>query len=43
LKEFEITDLTRIIEYVRYAHEKRSAAAYLTKPIAAAGGEHEWQ
>jgi V/A-type H+-transporting ATPase subunit C len=43
LKEFEITDLTRIIEYVRYAHDRRSAAAYLTKPIAGAGGEHEWQ
>jgi V/A-type H+-transporting ATPase subunit C len=43
LKQFEITDLTRIIEYVRYAHDRRSAAAYLTKPIAAAGGEREWQ
>ena len=43
LKQFEITDLTRIIEYVRYAHDRRSAAVYLTKPIAAAGGEREWQ
>jgi V/A-type H+-transporting ATPase subunit C len=43
LKQFEITDLTRIIEYVRYAHDKRDAAVYLTKPIAVAGGEHEWQ
>ncbi|MDR2780125.1 MAG: V-type ATPase subunit [Synergistaceae bacterium] len=43
LKQFEITDLTRIIEYVRYAHDRRSAAVYLTKSIAAAGGEHEWQ
>jgi V/A-type H+-transporting ATPase subunit C len=43
LKQFEITDLTRIIEYVRYAHDRRSAAVYLTKPIAVAGGEHEWQ
>jgi V/A-type H+-transporting ATPase subunit C len=43
LKQFEITDLTRIIEYVRYAHDRRSAAAYLTKPITVAGGEHEWQ
>ena len=43
LKEFEITELTRIIEYVRYAHDRRSAAVYLTKPIAAAGGEREWQ
>ncbi|MDR3165656.1 MAG: V-type ATPase subunit [Synergistaceae bacterium] len=43
LKQFEITDLTRIIEYVRYAHDRRSAAVYLTKPITIAGGEHEWQ
>jgi V/A-type H+-transporting ATPase subunit C len=43
LKQFEITDLTRIIECVRYAHDRRSAAAYLTKPIVASGGEHEWQ
>jgi V/A-type H+-transporting ATPase subunit C len=43
LKEFETPDLPRIIEYVRYAPDRRSAAAYLTKPIAAAGGEHEWQ
>jgi V/A-type H+-transporting ATPase subunit C len=43
LKQFEITDLTRIIEYVRYAHDRRSAAAYLTKPITVTGGEQEWQ
>jgi V/A-type H+-transporting ATPase subunit C len=43
LKEFEITDIIRIIEYVRYGHERRAAAAYLTKPITATGGETEWQ
>jgi V/A-type H+-transporting ATPase subunit C len=43
LKQFETGDLTRIIECVRYAYDRRGASAYLTKPIAAAGGEHEWQ
>jgi V/A-type H+-transporting ATPase subunit C len=43
LKEFEITDITRIIEYVRYGHDRRAAADYLTKPITATGGETEWQ
>jgi V/A-type H+-transporting ATPase subunit C len=44
LKEFEITDLIRIIEYVRYGHDRRHAAAYLTRPIiATTGGESEWQ
>jgi V/A-type H+-transporting ATPase subunit C len=43
LKEFEISDIIRMIEYVRYGHDKRNAAAYLTRPIAATGGEHEWQ
>ncbi|MDR3076995.1 MAG: V-type ATPase subunit [Synergistaceae bacterium] len=43
LKEFEIADIIRIIEYVRYAHDRRDAAEYLTRPITAAGGESEWQ
>ncbi|MDR1650570.1 MAG: V-type ATPase subunit, partial [Synergistaceae bacterium] len=43
LKEFEISDIVRIIEYVRYGHERRDAAAYLTRPIISTGGETEWQ
>jgi V/A-type H+-transporting ATPase subunit C len=43
LKEFEIADIVRIIEYVRYGHDRRSAAAYLTRPIVITGGETEWQ
>jgi len=43
LKEFEITDIIRIIEYVRYGHDRRNAAAYLTRPITVTGGETEWQ
>ena len=43
LKEFEIADIIRIIEYVRYGHDRRNAAEYLTRPITAAGGESEWQ
>jgi V/A-type H+-transporting ATPase subunit C len=43
LKEFEITDIIRIIEYVRYGHDRRNAASYLTRPITATGGETEWQ
>jgi V/A-type H+-transporting ATPase subunit C len=44
LKEFEIADIIRIIEYVRYGYDRRHAAAYLTRPIiSAAGGETEWQ
>jgi V/A-type H+-transporting ATPase subunit C len=43
LKEFEITDIIRIIEYVRYGHDRRNAAMYLTKPIVATGGNTEWQ
>jgi V/A-type H+-transporting ATPase subunit C len=42
LKEFEITDIIRIIEYVRYGHDRRHAAAYLTRPILTTGGETEW-
>jgi V/A-type H+-transporting ATPase subunit C len=42
LKEFEITDIVRIIEYVRYGYDRRHAAAYLTRPIIS-GGETEWQ
>jgi V/A-type H+-transporting ATPase subunit C len=43
MKEFEIADLIKIIECVRYGYDRRKAAAYLTRPIIAAGGETEWQ
>ncbi|MDR2780100.1 MAG: V-type ATPase subunit [Synergistaceae bacterium] len=43
LKEFEIADLIKIIECVRYGYDRRKAAAYLTRPIIAVGGETEWQ
>jgi V/A-type H+-transporting ATPase subunit C len=43
LKEYEITDIIRIIEYVRYGYDRRKAAEYLTRPITATGGETEWQ
>ena len=43
LKKYEIEDIIRIIECVRYRHDKRNAAEYLTRPIMAAGGESEWQ
>jgi len=43
LKKNETADIVRIIECVRYRHDKRNAAEYLTRPITAAGGEPEWQ
>jgi V/A-type H+-transporting ATPase subunit C len=44
LKEYEITDIIRIIEYIRYGHDRRNAAENLTRPITRiAGGELEWQ
>jgi V/A-type H+-transporting ATPase subunit C len=43
LKEYETADIIRIIEYVRYGHDRRNAAGYLTRPITATGGEPEWQ
>ncbi len=42
LKEAEITDIIRIIEYVRYGYDRRKAAEYLIRPIIS-GGETEWQ
>ncbi len=42
LKEFELNDITRIIESVRYGYDRRLAAEYLIRPILA-GGEAEWQ
>lgn len=42
IKNFEISDLVRIIEEVRYGYDSRYAAQYLIKPILT-GGEHAWQ
>jgi V/A-type H+-transporting ATPase subunit C len=42
LKEYEITDIIRITEAVRYGHDRRLAAAYLIRPIVS-GGEKTWQ
>lgn len=42
LREFEIKDLIRIIEDVRYDYDRRHAISYLTKPILP-GGDVSWQ
>ena len=42
LKSHEMDDVIRIIEDVRYDYERRTAAAYLVKPIIS-GGEQIWQ
>jgi V/A-type H+-transporting ATPase subunit C len=42
LKEYEVNDIIRITEAVRYGYDRRLAAAYLIRPIAS-GGETEWQ
>jgi V/A-type H+-transporting ATPase subunit C len=42
LKEYEITDIIRITEAVRYGYDRRLAAAYLIRPIIS-GGETTWQ
>jgi V/A-type H+-transporting ATPase subunit C len=42
LKSHEVDDVIRIIEDVRYDYERRTAAAYLVKPIIS-GGEQIWQ
>ena len=42
LREYEISDLIRIIEDVRYGYDRRNAAVYLIRPIIT-GGETEWQ
>ena len=39
LKESEISDIIRIIEYVRYGHDRRKAAEYLIRPITSGGEE----
>ena len=42
LKAQEINDIIRIIEYIRYDYDRKSAAAYLVRPITL-GGEQIWQ
>ena len=41
LKEYEIGDIVRIIEGVRYGYDRRTAANYLVRPIVT-GGDVEW-
>lgn len=43
LKSYEIDDIIRIIEDVRYDYDRRSAAQYLTRPIKITGGEPAWR
>jgi V/A-type H+-transporting ATPase subunit C len=42
LREFEISDITRVIEGVRYGYDRRKAAMCLVTPVVS-GGESEWQ
>jgi V/A-type H+-transporting ATPase subunit C len=42
LRSFEISDITRVIESVRYGYDRRKAAEYLVAPVIS-GGESEWQ
>lgn len=42
LREFEIKDLIKIIEDVRYDYDRRHALSYLTRPILS-GGDVSWQ
>lgn len=43
LKSYEIDDLIRIIEDVRYDRDRRSAAQYLIRPITVMEGEQAWR
>ncbi|MDR3255044.1 MAG: V-type ATPase subunit [Synergistaceae bacterium] len=42
LKEYEISDITHVVEGVRYGYDRRKSAAYLIAPVIS-GGEPEWQ
>jgi V/A-type H+-transporting ATPase subunit C len=42
LREFEISDITHVVEGVRYGYDRRKSAAYLITPVIS-GGESEWQ
>jgi V/A-type H+-transporting ATPase subunit C len=42
MRNFEIGDIVRVIEGVRYGYDRRDAAAYLVTPLVS-GGEMEWQ
>lgn len=43
LKSYEIDDVIKIIEDVRYDSDRRSAAQYLIRPITVMGGEPAWR
>lgn len=43
LKSYEIDDVIKIIEDVRYDSDRRSAARYLIRPITVMGGEAAWR
>jgi V/A-type H+-transporting ATPase subunit C len=42
LRSFEIADITKMVESVRYGYDRRKAAAYLVAPVFS-GGEPEWR
>lgn len=42
LKSYEVGDIIRIIEDVRYDYDRRSAAQHMIRPIPAAGGDSAW-
>lgn len=42
LKSYEVDDVIRIIEDVRYDYDRRSAARNLIRPVLSAGGESSW-
>lgn len=43
LKSYEVNDIIKIIEDVRYDYDRRNAAQYLIKPITVTGGEPAWR
>lgn len=43
LKSYEVDDIIRVIEDVRYDYDRRSAAQYLIRPIIVTGGEPVWR
>lgn len=43
LKSYEVSDIIKIIEDVRYDYDRRNAARYLIRPITVTGGEPAWR
>lgn len=43
LKSYEVDDVIRMIEDVRYDYDRRGAAQHLIRPIPATGGELAWR